>query len=195
MSEYLEQFIARLQHLEKQDRAGLAALRRSLAFEPGSYVPALPYIEPFVNSEWHVRDSRRRALYIVAGLFAQNPLQRDTSLSASLGKLHRKEESDSIEKRFLALLGADPENIHTYLRQIASLLHSHDLGCDYGKLFSDLSRWINPRLDPEWRDDIRQRWARDFYNTRQESESNTHAEDTASASHSHTTITNATHNA
>lgn len=192
MSEYLEQFIARLQHLERQDRAGLAALRRSLAFKPGNYVPAFPYIEPFVNSEWHVQDPRRRALYIVAGLFAQNPLQRDTSLAASLGKLHRKEESDSIEKRFLALLGADPENIHTYLRQVASLLYSHNLGCDYGKLFGDLSRWINLRLDPGWRDDIRQRWARDFYNTRQESESNndTHAENTTSASH-----TNATHTA
>ena len=183
MSDYLDKFIARLQHLEEHDRDGLAALRRSLAFDPGSYVPAFPYIEPFANADWSARDSRRLALYIVAGLFAQNPRQRDISLAAALGKLYRKEESDSIEKRFIALLGAEPENLHTYLRQVGSLLGAHDLGCDYRKLFNDVSRWINPRLDPNWRDDIRQRWARDFYGYRQEAEGDTEQETTESSTH------------
>jgi CRISPR system Cascade subunit CasB len=185
MSDYAGKFIARLQHLEEHDRAGLSALRRSLAFDPGSYVPAFPYIEPFVNAEWSAQDSRRRALYIIAGLFAQNPLQCDISLAGALGKLHRREESASIEKRFIALLGADPENLHTYLRQVGSLLSAHGIGCDYDKLFGDVSRWTNPHLDPEWRDAIRQRWARDFYGYRQETDA-TDPETTASTAHTTT---------
>jgi CRISPR system Cascade subunit CasB len=70
--------------------------------------------------------------------------------------------SDSIEKRFIALLGADAGNIGEYLRQIVTLLAADDYGLDYVALLNDLPCSLNPNAT-EKRDQIRQRWARDFY--------------------------------
>ena len=162
MSEHAHAFIAYLNHLEEQDRGALAELRRSLGFAPGAYPPAYPYVERFAGNERSVNDSFRLALYVTAGLFALNPKNSTGSLAASLGQLMRNRNSESIEKRFIALLGADPGNISNYLRQVVSLLAADDLGLDYVVLLDDLSRWLNPYA-VEWRDKIRQRWARDFY--------------------------------
>jgi CRISPR system Cascade subunit CasB len=70
--------------------------------------------------------------------------------------------SESIEKRFIALLGADADNLEEYLRQIVTLLAADDCGLDYIALLNDLPYWLNPNAT-EKRDQIRQRWARDFY--------------------------------
>ncbi|MNQ61216.1 CRISPR-associated protein Cse2 [compost metagenome] len=75
----------------------------------------------------------------------------------------RQRDSASIEQRFIALLGADAENLANYLRQVISLLAAGDQPLDYGVLLRDLSVWLNPHIDPERRDAVRQRWARDFY--------------------------------
>ncbi|MCY1273393.1 CRISPR type I-E/ECOLI-associated protein CasB/Cse2 [compost metagenome] len=163
MSDYAQSFITHLAHLRESDRGALAGLRRSLGFAPGSYPPAYPYVERFAAAEWHAQDARRLALYLVAGLYALNPRHADGSLASSLGELMRKNESASIEQRFIALLSADAENLSVYLRQVVSLLASTESGLDYARLLNDLSRLLDPRLDPDWRDAIRQRWARDFY--------------------------------
>jgi CRISPR system Cascade subunit CasB len=163
MSDYAQNFIAHLERLHERDRGALAVLRRSLGFEPGAYVPAYPYVERFVAAERHAQDASRLALYLVAGLYAENPRQADKSLATSLGVLMFQRDSASIEQRFLALLGADAENLAFYLRQIISLLAAGDQSLDYSALLQDVSLWLNPRIDPERRDAVRQRWARDFY--------------------------------
>lgn len=163
MSDYAQDFIAHLQRLGEHDRGALAVLRRSLGFVPGAYAPAYPYVERFVAAERHAQDASRLALYVVAGLYATHPRQAGKSLATSLGELMRQRDSASIEQRFIALLGADAENLAVYLRQIVSLLAAGDLPLDYGALLKDLSLWLNPRIDPERRDLVRQRWARDFY--------------------------------
>ncbi|MCD6640078.1 MAG: type I-E CRISPR-associated protein Cse2/CasB [Nocardioides sp.] len=71
-------------------------------------------------------------------------------------------ESESIEHRFIALLGAEPESLPTLLRQSVSLLAADGIGCDYVALLDDLARWFDP-WNLEARDRLRQRWARDFY--------------------------------
>lgn len=163
MSEYAQAFVDHLETLRNRDRGALATLRHSLAFEPGAYPPAYPYVERFVGAEQHPQAPQRLALYIVAGLYARSPRQAERRFATALGVLMRNRESASIEQRFIALLGADPENLHDYLRQNFSLLAADDLGCDYASLLDDVSRWVNPWLDPQRRDHIRQRWARDFY--------------------------------
>ena len=163
MSEYAQDFVRHLEQLRERDRGALAALRHSLAFAPGGYPPAYPYVERFVAGERHAQDAWRLALYVVAGLYALHPKHGASSVAASLGLLMRERGSASIEKRFVALLGADAENLPNYLRQIVSLLAAGDRSFDYAALLGDLSRWLNPRLDPDWRDQIRQCWARDFY--------------------------------
>jgi CRISPR system Cascade subunit CasB len=163
VSEHARDFIDYLKTLKERDRGALAALRHSLAFEPGTYPQAFPYVERFAGLATHERDARRLALYAVAGLFARHPMQNEQSFAASLGNLMRRRESSSIEKRFIALLGANAENVVDYLRQSISLLAAEDIGCDYARLLDDLSRWMNPAADPAERDRLRQRWARDFY--------------------------------
>lgn len=61
-------FIEWLEGLNEKDTKARAVLRRSLAFEPGTHVPAFPYVEPFVGNGDNAR--RREALYLVAGLWA-----------------------------------------------------------------------------------------------------------------------------
>ena len=163
MSDYAKAFVEHLETLKSRDRGALATLRHSLAFEPGAYPPAYPHVERFVRPGEYAQSPQRLALYIVAGLYARNPVQAGRSFAATLGVLMRDRDSESIEHRFVALLGADPENLHNYLRQSLTLLAADDRGCDYAALLEDVSRWINPRIDPQWRDRIRQRWARDFY--------------------------------
>ncbi|HLD66682.1 MAG TPA: type I-E CRISPR-associated protein Cse2/CasB [Pseudomonas sp.] len=163
MSEYAQSFIAHLERLHERDRGALAILRRSLGFAPGAYAPAYPYVERFVAAERHAQDASRLALYLVAGLYAAHPRQVAKNLASSLGELMRQRDSASIEQRFIALLGADAENLAVYLRQIISLLAAGDQPLDYGVLLKDLSVWLNPHIDPERRDAVRQRWARDFY--------------------------------
>lgn len=172
MSEHAERFIEYLLQLAgpQGNRGAMATLRRSLAFAPGCYPPAYPYVEPFVGHERSVRDARRLALYGVAGLFARHPAHRRQSFASAFGELLRQRVSvgkgngDSVEKRFIALLGADPENVLDYLRQAVSLLAATELGLDYARLLDDLSHWMRPDGD---RDRLRQQWARDFYRAAQ----------------------------
>lgn len=160
---HAEDFLRHLTNLAQSNRGALAALRRSLSFEPGNYPAAFPYVERFVGQERHARDPFRKALYLVAGLFARHPVQRPgQSLAAALGKLRVQRDSASIEKRFVALLAADPENLPDHLRQAVSLLAAEDIPMDYAKLLNDLGCWLDLYAH-ERLDDIRQRWARDFY--------------------------------
>jgi len=162
MSKHAWVFITYLIRLRERDRGAIAVLRRSLSFPPGEYPPAYPYVERFVGADSHGKDPFRLALYLVAGLFALHPHNTPNRLAASLGKLMFRRGSDSIEKRFIALLGADEDNIEKYLRQIVTLLAADDCGLDYVALLNDLPYWLNPNAT-EKHDQIRQRWARDFY--------------------------------
>ncbi|MCA6215584.1 type I-E CRISPR-associated protein Cse2/CasB [Ideonella sp. B7] len=169
MNDYAPAFIQHLAGLaDGRDRGALATLRHSLAFPPGRYPPAYPYVERFAKPEWSAQDGRRLALYAVAGLFARHPSQRAASLATSLGELmHHRDNSPSIEHRFIALLGADAEGVLDHLRQAISLLAADGLGLDYARLLLDLQVWLSPPeaypQQADRLDDIRQRWARDFY--------------------------------
>jgi CRISPR system Cascade subunit CasB len=162
MNEHARDFITHLTRLQEQDRRAIAVLRRSLSFPPGRYPPAYPYVERFVGADRHEADPFRLALYLVAGLFALHPHNAPCRLATSLGELKLRRDSDSIEKRFIALLGADSDNLEQYLHQIVTLLAADDCGLDYVALLSDLPYWLNPNAT-ERRDQIRQHWARDFY--------------------------------
>lgn len=162
MSSYTDQFIAHLQALAQRDRGALAALRRSLGFAPGTYPPAFPSVERFA-AQTDDRPSLRQALYLTAGLHAMHPLHMPgRGLAAALARVMTQRDSPSIEKRFVALLAAEPEELPDHLRQVVSLLAADGVGIDYGELLDDLTTWLSPRAY-EARDRLRQRWARAFY--------------------------------
>lgn len=162
MSDLHTRFIAHLESLKQHDRGALAALRRSLSFSPGTHAPAMPWVEPFAVKDG-TREAQRQALYLVAGLYAAHPRHRSgAALAQGLGLVKIRRGSDSIERRFIALLSADAESLPVHLRHAMALLAAEELPCDYTQLAADLARWLDPWQD-DARDRVRQRWAREFY--------------------------------
>ena len=163
MSEASQSFIAYLVKLKESDRGALSHLKRSLGFAPGAYPKAYPYVERFVGADRHAQDPWRLALYLTAGLFALHPChQTGLSVASAWGRLGKQRKSDSIEQRFIALLGADVQSLPVLLRQATSLLSADNLACDFAALQDDLARWLNPHAHDQ-HDTLRQKWARDFY--------------------------------
>lgn len=151
MSDKAQRFV---DHLKTLDRGPLATLRRSLAFEPGTYVPAFPFVEPFANTDgWP-----RTVYYLVAGLFALHPddISGD-SLGRTIAALYRRRESQSIESRFIVLLDADPEQLPQRMRQTITLVKDHGLPVNWTQLIDDLMGWSHESRH------VQRNWARDFY--------------------------------
>lgn len=148
-------FIERLESLSSNDTRVRAVLRRSLAFEPGTFVQAFPYVEPFVKED----DSKRREVhYLVAGLWASHWREGRGGKALRLGEACASHPSTSIERRFIALLNADFQQLPHHLRQMISLLKEQTI--DFQDLLNGLIYWDHDLKRTQ------NAWARDFYRTR-----------------------------
>ncbi len=173
-----ESFINRLEELagvktgagenaRGEDRAALAALRRGLGREAGANWESYPIVMRYVR-----RDAKRteeNAFFTVAALFGLYPSaswrrseddKRPTNLGASLAILKNKNpDSDSIERRFVALLNADAEDLPTHLRHAVSLIKASDtpILIDWIKLLGHLRSWNSP---DRW---VQRDWSRAFW--------------------------------
>lgn len=150
-------FIGWLEDLNAKETKVRAVLRRSLAFDPGAYAPAYPYVEPFVadtDSAW-----RRKVLYLVAGVWAAHWREGRSGQPISLGKAcaayQTQTESTSTERRFINLLDADSDQLPHRLRQMLALLKDHAI--DFDDLLNGLVFWKDDRKRTQ------NAWARDFY--------------------------------
>ncbi|AUM01273.1 type I-E CRISPR-associated protein Cse2/CasB [Zoogloeaceae bacteirum Par-f-2] len=161
MSAYLDW----LEELNERDARVRAVLRRSLAFDPGAFPAAYPYVEPFLkdqDSHW-----RRQVHYLVAALWAAHwkvgrtdPAQPIGEAVARYAMRHHSPEqlrkgAFSTERRFIALLDADADELPYRLRQMVALLK--DQAIDFDALLADLLRWHAPDKR------IQHLWARQFY--------------------------------
>jgi CRISPR system Cascade subunit CasB len=161
MSDLSVKFIEHLKKTAEQNRAARATLRRSLSFPPGEWPPAFPYVEPFCAREGNEKmDWRRRMLYLIAGLWAAaGPAGPGKESLAPLGQAVRwyadKHDSASTEKRFIALLDADPDQLPHRLRQMCALLKEYSL--DFAAMLDGLLYWNFPERR------TRTRWARHYY--------------------------------
>lgn len=156
-------FVDHLQQLAQNNRGALAELRRSLTFAPGTAPRVFPYVEPFIAEHEHPDSARRQAHYLVAGLFAIHPQHSEVTLASAMGVLYRKQEqSPSIEGRFITLLESDGETLAEPLRHCVTLLKSHGIAVDFQRLLWDLNDWLNPTY-PGRLEQLRRRWATDFY--------------------------------
>ena len=150
-------FFEWLEGLNAKDSRVRAVLRRSLAFDPGGYVPAFPYVEPFVKNE--TNEWRRSMHYLAAGLWATHWREGRPGQPLSLGNacaVYRVDKgSSSTEQRFIALLDADKDQLAHRLRQMITLLKDYPI--DFNALLRGLLLWANPRKPTQ------NSWARDFY--------------------------------
>lgn len=161
MSAYLDW----LEKLNERDARVRAVLRRSLAFDPGAFPAAYPYVEPFLkdqDSRW-----RRQVHYLVAALWAAHWESERTDPAQPIGEAvaryalrhHSPEQlssgASSTERRFIALLDANADELPYRLRQMVALLK--DWAIDFDLLLADLLCWHAPDKR------IQHLWARQFY--------------------------------
>lgn len=150
-------FINRLEAWAIKDSKVRAVLRRSLAFDPGEFPNAYPYVELFLKQDenpWN-----RKIYYLVAGLWAAHWREGRSEVKVSIAKAcaeYRIEKnSASIEMRFIALLDADSAQLPYRLRHIIALLKEYPV--DFGALIHGLLRWSSEQKITQ------NAWARDFY--------------------------------
>ncbi len=153
---WIDHFVAHLEALQKQENRGaLAELRRGLGSSPGTVPLMYPQILPWVPSGKWAEDTA----YIVGSLFALHP---DPGGAGNMGTAFAmvKDPSDSLEKRFVALLNCHRDDLPNHLRQAVSLLKSKDVPINWRRLLKDILSW-----DHEDRF-VQQQWAREFWQSK-----------------------------
>jgi CRISPR type I-E-associated protein CasB/Cse2 len=88
-----------------------------------------------------------RLLHLVAALHATHPAHEPgRNLGATLARLARRRGGPadgrplrSLERRFMALLEADGEDLAGHLRRVISLARDHGLPLDWAQLLSDVN--------------------------------------------------------
>jgi CRISPR system Cascade subunit CasB len=160
MSEQTEQhpFITYLES-RRDDRAVLAALRRGLGQPPGAVPAMFPYVVPFLGETtgfW-----LEQAYYMLAALFGFHP---ESSSQGNMGThfavLRRRSLSgEAVERRFVALMAAHPDDLDFHLRQAISLLKSKEVPVNWHRLMRDVLRWYHP----DSRIWVHRQWAAEFW--------------------------------
>lgn len=162
--ESLNQLVAR------QDRGALAALRRGLGKPPGSMAEMHRYVAPWLPegddpfAPWVQR--QQDAWYLVAALFALHQQDawygmersRRTNLGWSFRRLAGTQESDSVEKRFTALLNSHIDDLPAHLRASISLLAETPV--NWAQLLADIQEWDDDERS------VQRGWAQAFWGAR-----------------------------
>jgi CRISPR system Cascade subunit CasB len=155
-SELDKKFVAYLESLG-EDRAALAALRRGLGQPPGAEPQMYRYVEPWLTE---ANRHREKDYYLVASLFAYHPAEGG---QGNMGDHFAQacdpnSDNSAIERRFVALLAAHPEDLHFYLRQAVSFLKSKkEVPVNWERLLADLYGWGHPDRY------VQHSWARAFW--------------------------------
>lgn len=155
-------FIEWLEELNEKDTKVRAVLRRSLAFDPGNFAQAYPYVEPFVKDADNIW--RREVFYLVAGLWASHWREGRVGVPVSIGKACfaryiADDKSPSVERRFITMLDSDTGQLPNRLRQMIALLKEQPI--DFAAMLNDLLYWNGDRKITQ------NNWARDFYRNMQ----------------------------
>jgi CRISPR system Cascade subunit CasB len=156
--DWIDTFIAHLEALQdREERGALAALRRGAGSPPGTVPDMYPHILPWVPRHRWLEDSA----YVTGSLFALHPQPRGFG---NMGKAFSMvpKQSDSLEKRFVALLNSHRDDLPHYLRQAVSLLKSSEIPVDWRQLLHDILHWEHESRF------VQQQWAREFWQRKTE---------------------------
>lgn len=149
----IDRFVSYLESLaNREDRASLAKLRRSLGKPPGTVVDALPVVVPFLP-----KDTREHwAYFLVGSLYALHP---ENTNEGNMGDAYRGfGDHESAEKRFTALLDCHADELGEHLRHTISLSRSKNIPINYRQLLRDILHWSHP---DKW---VQLQWARNYWN-------------------------------
>jgi CRISPR system Cascade subunit CasB len=153
--DWIDRFIAHLEALrDREERGALAALRRGAGSPPGTVAAMYPHILPWVPRQRRVED----AAYVIGSLFALHPQPGGTgTLGKALSMIPG--QTESLEKRFVALLNSHYDDLPHHLRQAVSLLKSSEkqIPVDWRQLLRDMLYWEHEKRF------VQQRWAREFW--------------------------------
>lgn len=160
---FIQSLLRRTQGDGPDNRASRAALRRGLGKAPGEAPEVFPYVVPWLGT-----DPRRReewAYYLVAALLASHPVSWPgdayrTNLGASLRwACDRRSSPAAVERRFVATLNADADDLSDHLRHAVSLCRAEEVPVNWLQLLRDIRDWD--------RDDrvVQRRWAGAFWAT------------------------------
>ncbi len=142
---------------ENGNRGALAALRRGLSSEGAATAGMHRYVAGWLHEKDRSWDEQR--FYLVAALFGRYPCTNTPghNFGGSYRQLQLKKESESLERRFVALLAADADSIGVHLRHAIALLAAEEIAVDWAELLRDLRWWGQS----EHR--VQRRWAREFW--------------------------------
>ena len=116
-----------------------------------------PYVVPFLSSE--TTHNEQEQYFLIASLFALHPAESPKRISIGITFRQMWNGSESIEKRFINLLSADPADIDVHLRHAVSLARSYKTPINYHQLLHDLKYWSHSDRF------VQLNWARDFWGT------------------------------
>lgn len=169
VDEYLKNFVNMLKGLSESDNRGaLASLRRGIGQQPYAVAETTRIVVPYlpVNSSKAIENT----FFIIGTLYALHPEQEKNGKS-NIGDHFRKmcEKSDdpqkglpaNIERRFIALLSSEANELPETLRQAVSLLKSKDVAVNWYRLIEDIQHWHSE----EGRDRVSRAWSRAFWHT------------------------------
>jgi CRISPR system Cascade subunit CasB len=144
---------------DREDRAGLAQLRRGLGQTAAT--PEVSRIVQRVMSE-STPPWRESACYVVAPLFALHPVAGGRG---NLGDHVRAlaptgEPPPNVERRFVGLLACDGEELPDALRQAVMLLKSNGVPVAWDRLLKDVQAWEHPDRY------VQRNWSRSFWRMR-----------------------------
>lgn len=160
-----DQFVNYLESL-KENRGALAALRRGLGQPPGTVPDMFPYVVPRLPENAYPDSWPEKSYYLIASLYAFHPESTSAgNLGAHFARLRDPDpdKNDALERRFTALLTANPEDLHIYLRQAISFLRSKDeTPINWHALMWDVLSLNNPERATK----TQKRWAQGFWGRR-----------------------------
>lgn len=146
--------------LERDERGALAALRRGVTGPPGAVPDTYPYVIPRLPKGVEADSPRSEPYFLIASLFALyfsgkgkgivgagNNIGRAfrmTKLKDASEKGRSPDEEDSTDRRFVALLNADYDDLPNHLRHAISYLKSAEIPLDWHKLFKHICNWNHP---------------------------------------------------
>lgn len=163
-----------LKQLHKnKNRQALAQLRSGLGKEPGEAMEMFAPLRRFLAKT--PKPHQDRAVFVVAALFADYSEAKTNvgNLGASFRRYFVETKSDSAEKRFIALLNADAEDLPVYLRQAIGMLRSKEIAVNWEQLFKDVRNWtVENDLNTKY-PSVQSRWAHSFWGSYDNDNENT----------------------